>query len=280
MAQVSREIKRVLLQLLPERTRLGLLQQHPNLRKAAPPNLQLRFDGYLNEFRVNINTRFKVERIMWTGRYEPDLLHLLAQWVRPDFVCFDVGANVGALSLAMAQRMKGGSGQVYSFEPAPETFRRLQANVALNPSVQGHIIPVNLGVSFEPGVLHWSEEAGNEGNGDLLGDSGIDVPVTTVDQFCTEKGLTRLDVMKIDVESMEYEVLRGAVESLRRFQPKLYFETMGRSQGLREQDIFVKIEELLRGLGYDLFRLDSRRELVPTDARHFVDYTVAIPRRG
>ena len=33
----------------------------------------------------------------YAGRYEPDLLHLLAQWVRPDWVCFDVGANVGAI---------------------------------------------------------------------------------------------------------------------------------------------------------------------------------------
>lgn len=278
MAQVAREVKRVILQLLPERTRLGLLQKHPSLRKAAPRNLQLRFDGYLNEFSVNIDTRFKVERIMWTGRYEPDLLHLLAKWLRPESVCFDIGANVGALSLAMAQRMKGGSGRVYSFEPAPETFQRLQANVALNPSVQTHVVPVNLGVSFEPGSLRWLEEVGNEGNGGLLSNRGIEVPVTTVDQFCAEHGVTRIDVMKIDVESMEYEVLRGAAESLRRFQPKLYFETMGRSRGLRERNIFTKIEELLRGLGYDLFRLDSRHELVPTDARHFVDYTIGLPR--
>ena len=38
------------------------------------------------------------------------------------------------------------------------------------------------------------------------------------------------------------------------------------------------IEELLRGLGYELFRLDRQRQLVPTHATAFADYTIAVPR--
>lgn len=266
------------LQLLPESTQMDLLRKHPNLRKAAPQNLKLRFDAYLGEFKVNIDTRFKIERIMWTGRYEPELLHLLGQWVQPDSICFDVGANVGAISLAMAQRLKGGSGRVYSFEPAPGNFARFQANVALNPSVQPHIVPVNCGVGQQPGTLNWTEEPGNAGNGTLVAGSGIAVPVITVDAFCAEREVTRIDVMKIDVESMEYEVLCGAKESLRRWRPKLYFETMSRSKDMQAGDIFQKIEDLLRGLGYELFRLNRQRELVPTDARHLADYTIAIAK--
>lgn len=257
---------------------MGLLQRHPNLRKAAPQDLNLRFDGYLGQFTVNIDTRFKVERIMWTGRYEPDLIHLLAQWVRPDSVCFDVGANVGAIMLAMAQRLKGGSGKVHAFEPASQTFARLQANVALNPSVEANIVLVNQGVGEKPCILRWSEEPGNEGNGGLLGTTGTEVLVTTVDRYVSENHISRLDVMKIDVESMEYEVLLGATEAMRRFHPRLYFETMGRSKGLREQGIFRRIEELLCGLGYELFRLDRQRRLVPTHAAAFADYTIALPR--
>lgn len=257
---------------------MRLLQRYSNLRKAAPTDLKLQFNDYLGEFTVNIDTRFKVERIMWTGRYEPDFLHLLDQWMQPDWVCFDVGGNVGALTLAMAQRLKGGPGQVHTFEPAPETFARLRTNVDLNPSVKGNVVLVNQGVGEKPCVLRWSEEPGNEGNGDLLGITGTKVLVTTVDRYVLENNISRFDIMKIDVESMEYEVLLGATEAMRRFHPRLYFETMGRSKGLRERDIFWRIEKLLRGLGYELFRLDRQRRLVPTQASSFVDYTIALPR--
>lgn len=278
VAQISRELKRVFLQIMPEQMRMNLLDRHPNLRKSAPRKLTLQFDRYLGEFTVNIDTRFKVERIMWTGFYEPDLLELLRSWIEPGSVCLDLGANVGAITLAMAQRMKRSSGRVYAFEPAPETFVRLQANLALNPSVALHVIPVQLGVSDKPGVLHWAEEVGNEGNGGLLKGDGVEVEVTTVDRFCAERNIDRVDVVKIDVESMEYEVLCGAVETLRRDHPKLYFETMERSKGLRERNVFQKIEELLRGLDYELFKLDRRRKLVEAHAESFADYTIALVR--
>ncbi len=278
MAQVARAFKRLSLSLLPRQARIVLLQRYPNLRKAAPTDLKLQFNDYLGEFTVNIDTRFKVERIMWTGHYEPDFLHLLDQWMQPDWVCFDVGGNVGALTLAMAQRLKGGSGKVHTFEPAPETFARLRTNVALNPSVEGNVVLVNQGVGEKPCVLRWSEEPDNEGNGDLLGTTGTEVAVTTVDRYVLDNDISRLDMMKIDVESMEYEVLLGATKAMRRFHPRLYFETMGRSKGLRERDIFLRIEKLLRGLGYELFRLDRQRRLVPTHAASFADYTIALPR--
>lgn len=268
------------LQALPAGLRQRVLRTRPNLRKAAPSGMKLQFDEYLGEFSVNIDTRFKVERIMWTGQYESDLLALLQRWVAPEWVCFDVGANVGALTLAMAQRVRGGSGRVHSFEPAPATFARLQRNLALNPSIQSQVSPVNVGVGAQPGTLFWQEEAGNEGNGGLLSTTGVAVPVTTLDQYCAETKIARLDFIKIDVESMEYEVLCGAEATLRQFQPRLYFETMGRSAGVRDADIFRRLEQLLTGLGYDLFQLNRRRELIPTRAEGFSDYTIGIPRLG
>ncbi len=278
MAQVARGLKRFFLQALPVGTRRRVLQAHPNLRKAAPSGLKLQFNEYLDEFSVNIDTRFKVERIMWTGRYEPDLLALLERWVTAKCVCFDIGANVGALTLAMAQRVRGGSGQVHAFEPAPGNYARLLKNIALNPSVRSQIHPVNRGVGAEPGTLFWQEEKGNEGNGGLLGTSGVSVSVTTLDQYCQEHDIDRLDFVKIDVESMEYEVLCGAAGTLRRCRPRLYFETMGRSAGLRDPDIFRRLEKFLVDLDYDLFRLNRQKELVPTRAEDFGDYTIGIPR--
>ena len=281
MAQVSRIIRRAFLQLLPERTRLGLLERHPNFRRAAPPGMQLRFDRFLGEFSVEIDTRFPVERKMWSGTYDDALQRLLRDWIRPDSVCCDIGANVGAITLAMAQNLKGGSGRVYAFEPAPPTFARLRANIALNASVRDRITAVNLGLGEKPGELRWTEEADNPGNGGMLAASagdGIAVQVTTLDAFSAQHALTRLDAMKIDVESMEYDVFRGGDAVLRKFRPRIFFETMPRSKGLRGADIFDKIEAWLRERGYDLFRPDRHGNLTPTGAAHFGNNTVALPR--
>lgn len=276
MAQVSREVKRILLQMLPASTRKELLQRHPNLRKAAPHDLSFQFSEYLGDLKVNIDTRFKIERIMWTGQFEPELLHLLGQWVGPDSICFDVGGNVGAVTLAMARAQRGGTGQVHTFEPAPANYARLQANVALNPDLAPRVTLVNRGVGRAAGSLRWTEESDNPGNGSLGTDGDIAVPVITLDSYCAERAIPRIDVMKIDVEGMEFDVLSGAAESLRRWKPKLYFETLSRFKTAGGKGNFEKIESLLVGLGYSLYRLDRDRRLVPADARHLADYTIAM----
>ena len=71
MAQLSRAIKRAFLQACPPRLRSELLNSCPNLRKAAPEGLCFVYPDYYSGIAVNIDTRYKVERIMWSGRYEP-----------------------------------------------------------------------------------------------------------------------------------------------------------------------------------------------------------------
>ncbi|MGH8021845.1 MAG: FkbM family methyltransferase [Opitutaceae bacterium] len=281
MAQVSRIVRRAFLRALPESTRIGLLERHPKLRRAAPPGLQLRFENFLGEFNVEIDTRFPVERKMWSGDYDRALQRLLREWIRPDSTCLDIGANVGAITLAMAQCLKGGAGRVYAFEPAPPTYARLTANIALNPAVCDRIIPVNLGLGDKPGTLRWSEEVDNLGNGSLLAGSescGIAVEVTTLDAFCMQHAIDRVDVIKIDVESMEYDVFLGSDTVLRRHRPKIFFETMARSKRIRGADIFEKIERWLSERGFALFRPDRHGNLSPTTAAHLGNNTVALPR--
>jgi FkbM family methyltransferase len=275
MAQWGRALKRLGLTLAPRSCRDALLERFPALRRSAPRGIQLVFDRYLGEFKVRIDSAFGVERSMWTGVYEPELMPWLDRWIKPGWVCLDIGANVGAVSLALAQRARPG-GRVFAFEPAPSTFARLRENLALNPAVAGMIEPVNLGLGEAEGVLRWSEEAGNEGNGTLLGRDGVEVRVTTVDAFVEAQRLAQVDFMKIDVESMEYEVLRGAARTLRASRPVLYFETMPRSKALRGADIFRRIEALLGEAGYRLYR-PRGAALEAADSGRLGDYTAALP---
>lgn len=65
-------------------------------------------------------------------------LRRYAQLIKPGDVVFDIGANVGAHTLPLAQ-LVGVTGRVYSFEPTAYAFAKQQANIALNPSLVSRI---------------------------------------------------------------------------------------------------------------------------------------------
>jgi FkbM family methyltransferase len=275
MAQVSRALRRTFLRALPAFVRTRLLASYPNLRKAAPEGISFVFREYLGDISVNIDTRFKVERIMWTGMYEPPLIRLLQSQNTSGWTCFDAGANVGAITLALA-KLTGPDGKVYSFEPGPPNLRRLRENLNLNPELSKRVEMIAAGAGSTPGELYWAEEKGNPGNA-LLGNTGThEIKIITLDDFVREHAISKLDFMKIDVEGMELEVMQGAAETLRRFRPMLYFETLPRYTKTGAGATFADMQNfLVKELGYTLHRIDSQGRLHPQDERHHAGYTVA-----
>lgn len=274
MAQVTRALKRLLLKLMPEAKMLSYLEKHPNARKAAPEGLSFRFDGYLGKFSVNIDTRYKVERIMWTGKFEEKLVALARARLAAGDVCFDVGGNVGAISIALAEAV-GPTGKVHTFEPNPTNFARLSANFELNPELKSRVVLNNVGIGDQPGTLYWSEDPGNPGNG-MLGESGdIESKVITLDSYSEANAIQKLDFMKVDVEGMELQVFQGAEQTLKRFKPTIYFETLSRFSSGAEADNFDRIEAYLVSLGYTTNKLHADGSLTPSSIRSAGSYTVA-----
>ena len=243
MAQVSRAIKQAFLQACPPRLRSGLLNSYPNLRKAAPKGLCFVYPDYYSGIAVNIDTRYKVERIMWSGRYEPPLCAFLESRDTAGWVCLDIGANVGAIALVLAKRC-GPHGRVYAFEPGPPNLARLRENLKLNPELAARCEVIAAGVGDCPGELWWAEEKGNPGNA-LLTSAGTDrVRVLTVDDFVRECSVNRIDLIKIDVEGMETQsharraryLATPAPYSLLRDPPALH-KLRGRSQLRRDERV-------------------------------------------
>lgn len=277
MPQAGRALKRAFLQVMPLSLRLAVARSFPNLRKSMPEGLTLTYDHYLGDVRVNVDTRYKVERIMWADAYERPLVALIRRTAKPDWIALDIGANVGAVSLALA-RFIGPAGHVHAFEPGPPNVQRLRANLGLNPTLASRVTVHAAGVGDVPGELHWQEETGNPGNA-MLGTSGTHrVPVVTIDDFVRQQNLPRIDFIKVDVEGMELNVFRGALQSLRRFRPVLYFETLARYDGEHGSKNFALIESLLtQDARYTLHRVDREGVLHKVVGTGFADYTVAIP---
>ena len=138
-------------------------------------------------------------------------------WVentRPDWVIFDCGANVGYYSILFSQLAP--AGKIYAFEPT-DTVDMLRANLAENAvgNVEVHRLALGdvSGERVEPIFRIWGHEP--ERN---------KVTFSTIDDFVRDRGIDRLDAVKIDVDSFDLEVLIGAEETLRRFDPYVVVE--------------------------------------------------------
>ena len=152
-------------------------------------------------------------------------------FVREDAVCLDIGANIGLYTLALAALAR--DGKVWAFEPAPGSYDFLNQNIAINH--MDNVEAFNVAVAATAGTVDFHDipffTAGSfavEGDSfltsEVLGSSFFRAPSVTVDQFVAEHELTRLDLVKIDVEGGELSVLEGATGSLTRHRPVVVLE--------------------------------------------------------
>ena len=182
-------------------------------------------------------------------------------------VIFDVGAHVGKYSAQLIRSFP--KADVYAFEPNPATFAQLSERFA-----NGEIHCINLGVSSEAGRMEMYVYPDNPTTShatayrEVITDLNaaqaqrVDVSVTTLDDFCRDQAIARVDFLKIDTEGHELEVLRGATGLLARGGlPVVQFEFNEPNVVSRVfmRDFYTLLD------GYTFFRLDTAR-LVPLGA--------------
>lgn len=179
------------------------------------------------------------------GEWSEGEISLFQQLLEPGMIAVDAGANIGTHTLALA-RIVGPKGAVLAFEPQRIVFQTLAANAALNSltnvSCQQRALGDALGLVRVP-PLDYAKS--NNFGGLPLGEgwaTGETVEVIRIDDL----NLAVCHLIKIDVEGMELEVLRGAAATIERCQPALYVEI----------DRAEKRDEVLRWLdaqGYVVF---------------------------
>jgi FkbM family methyltransferase len=155
------------------------------------------------------------------GEYSEDEVALFRDILRPGDVALDVGANIGALTIPMAQ-LVGPEGFVYAFEPQRIVFQILCGNIALNEL--GNVKAYPNAVGANGGRLKVAVPdyriAGNFGGVSVGSAEGENIAVIALD----EMSLPAVQLIKIDVEGMEVAVLRGAAATIARCRPLLYLE--------------------------------------------------------
>jgi hypothetical protein len=92
-----------------------------------------------------------VEKDYWLGTYEPELQAAIAEFVHPGSVAYDVGANIGYISLILSRKV-GEKGKVIAFEALPNNIERLRTNLALN-GMEDRVTVVSAAVVDQPGEV-------------------------------------------------------------------------------------------------------------------------------
>lgn len=156
--------------------------------------------------------------------YEADNFELLEETCKPGAVIIDIGAHIGLFSV-IASQVAGATGKVFAFEPAPSTYALLQKTVSINHKQQS-IETFQKAVGKESGKITFFISDDQADNSNSLVQykedrslHGIDVDVTSIDNFVAEKNISKLDFIKIDVEGAEYDTLQGAVNTLKNLRP-------------------------------------------------------------
>ena len=202
--------------------------------------------------RENFKLRFfptALSASYWVNNKERDEdERFISKYLRSGDVMIDVGANIGALSLAGAA-VVGESGRVFAIEAHPRTFRYLDKNIKLNQFK--NIKLINSAIGASPGVVSFADIRSDDQNA-IAEDGELRVNVDTLDNLFSSQ-VADVALMKVDVEGFEKHVFEGAKHILLKTKA-VYFEaweTHFNKYNYSTSDVL----QMLRSLGFGLFRL-------------------------
>jgi len=197
--------------------------------------VSLSFNG--QEFKMFSNCDDSiVDSFLYDNSYsELNDLNVFTRLIKPQTIIFDVGANTGIYSIICST--VSSDSVIHSFEPNPTNLERLKKNLSLNhlknvkivPKAVGEInketdfyIPQNNAISDSSSVVADFSKATYGGE---IAWKKTFVQQTSLDNYCQENSIKKVDLIKIDVENYEIEVLKGAIETIKQHAPIILLET-------------------------------------------------------
>ena len=184
---------------------------------------------------------------------------------------FDVGANTGIYSLAASS--VDSSVDVYSFEPMPNIYQRLLANVECNSFFKIKVYDIAL--SDQTGLIDFRfmpsitvPTGGSAAKEGWQGIQKISVRSASLDSFCLKEKVDRLDLIKLDTELTEPSVLKGGMEIISECKPFIICEVL-------DEHSSNELTLLLNVIGYRFFHISSVGLIEKVKIEHDPSYEFA-----
>lgn len=168
-------------------------------------------------------------------------------------VVFDIGANFGTWSKLAKEILP--TSKIYAFEPVTQTLDKI-------PDMKG-VRKYKLGFGDEVGTTKINFKDAGKGqifHSDLFNEkrdgyvNSEEIRIETIDNFCKEKNINRIDYLKIDIEGYEYKALLGARKMIKQGKIKFIQFEMG-EDNVFNRETLMDFDKLLKD--YELYRLLS-----------------------
>jgi FkbM family methyltransferase len=204
-----------------------------SLNRAAPQGLtEIEVAaGSLKGLKLSLD--LQEEKDYWLGTYEPDLQAAVTDLVKPGMVVYDVGANIGYISIMFARQV-GAAGRVFAFEALPANQERLRLNLSLSgltsrvTLVRAAVVEQNHPVRFLVGPSSgMGKAAGSAGRLDVNYSQTLEVNGLSLDEFVYTDGNLTPQAVKLDIEGGEVLALPGMHRLLTESRPLILLELHG-----------------------------------------------------
>lgn len=239
----------------------------PETLTNALPDDRALVAGRFGLFLALTNDRFIGRSLIFTGEYSSDEFRLLASLCPPDHAVLEIGANIGAISVPLARYLRGIGGKLYCYEPQQTIFNILCANMALN-GIE-NVLLKDIGLGEKSGSSFYElPDYGQIGNfGDVclnqkpsenLSSHSVKTSLSTLDTEMSGESMP-IGLIKIDVQGMELDVLKGGEKTIEKHRPVIYVEN----------DIQEKSVRLLKFLKNHNYEMYWHFPLIVTDDNYF-----------
>lgn len=167
------------------------------------------------------------ETILEGGIWDPTATEYLSEILEPGNVFLDIGANAGYFTL-LAGKYVGPTGRVLAVEPNPLMAEQVRRNASRSGLINVQVEEVACSDSPKSSRLYLGPPSNTGGSS--LSDRNttttewVDVACVQADDLVRKYHLSRIDLVKIDVEGAEHDVLRGMNTILADHRPKIVME--------------------------------------------------------
>jgi FkbM family methyltransferase len=222
-------------------------------------------ESIYGRFIVNRHNPLQAEALIKTGAPHIDIevktILMIISRLSEGCVIIDAGANIGLISIPIARAIREKRGIVHSFEPQRMLFYALCGSAALNDLdnlfIHHNALGAHKGTLKIPRIDYGKTQY--FGMVSLARQNEIEeyekVSTTVIDDM----KLPRLDFLKVDVEGMELDVLRGSRQTIDAYRPWCWIEYI--------QVDKKAIKDQFDGLEYRFYLMDPLNMLCAPNAR-------------